>query len=91
MPQSTNSIHKPVKANTPDDDIPPFMAVIFSWPCLLSLLTMCITQLRIVMFIGQLALFLRSSPDFKGRDDILVTLFNGCHKTGGMLKFSVKY
>ena len=41
-----------------DEDIPSFMAVMFSWPCLLSLLTMCITQLRIVMYIGQVTNFL---------------------------------
>ena len=40
-----------------DEDIPSFMAVMFSWPCLLSLLTMCITQLRIVMYIGQVTNF----------------------------------
>ena len=40
-----------------DEDIPSFMAVMFSWPCLLSLLTMCITQLRIVMYIGQVNIF----------------------------------
>ena len=26
-----------------EEEIPPFLAVVFSWPCLLSLVTMCIT------------------------------------------------
>lgn len=59
-----------------EEEIPTFLSVIFSWPCLLSLLTMCITQLRIVTFIGQLALFLRSSSHLNYDDPTERALMN---------------
>ena len=46
------SVETSVTVMETEEDIPSFLAVMFSWPCLLSLLTMCITQLRIVMYIG---------------------------------------
>ena len=49
---SHSSVQPSVSVMDETEEIPSFLAVMFSWPCLLSLLTMCITQLRIVMYIG---------------------------------------
>lgn len=39
------------------EEIPSFMAVLFSIPCILSLVTMCITVLRLSMYIGQMSIW----------------------------------
>ena len=65
--------------DTTEEEIPSFLAVMFSWPCLLSLLTMCITQLRIVMYIG--LCFIRSFTTLRIRRNFLnlVAIFHKNH------------
>lgn len=44
-----------------DEEIPSFMSVLFSIPCILSLVTMCITVLRLSMYIGQMSLWFKNA------------------------------
>jgi len=45
------------KEKSEDEEIPSFMSVLFSIPCILSLVTMCITVLRLSMYIGQMSIW----------------------------------
>ena len=49
-----------------DEEIPSFMSVLFSIPCILSLVTMCITVLRLSMYIGQMSLWFTNAAKLNG-------------------------
>lgn len=58
IPEPTSGDNK--EDDTPavaDENIPSFISVMFSIPCILSLVTMCITVLRLSMYIGQMSLW----------------------------------
>jgi len=54
------------KEEADDEEIPSFMSVLFSIPCILSLVTMCITVLRLSMYIGQMELWFKNAALLNG-------------------------
>jgi len=67
-PGSSDKDEKKEEDDVPanDEEIPSFMSVLFSIPCILSLVTMCITVLRLSMYIGQMDLWFTNAAKMNG-------------------------